>query len=135
MIVFKGQNLQSSWFPSQAIPEWYYTTSANGWTSNDIRFEWLSRIFITETADRAAQLRNRLLILDGHGSHITLEFMWACYQHSIYLLYLPAHSSHILQPLDLAPFSVTKSSYRDQIRALAALDDAAPIKKQAFISI
>ncbi|KAF1928479.1 DDE-domain-containing protein [Didymella exigua CBS 183.55] len=60
--------------------------------------------------------------------------MWTCRQHQIYLLYLPPHASHILQPLDLAPFSVVKTHYRSQIRALSALDDAAPIKKERFVT-
>ena len=61
--------------------------------------------------------------------------MIACYINKIHVLYLPPHSSHILQPLDLAPFSVIKSSYRKQIAALSSLDDAAPIKKERFISL
>jgi hypothetical protein len=70
---------------------------------------------------------------DGHGSHISLEFQWLCKQNQIKLLYLLPHSSHILQPLNLAPFSVVKSSYRNQIRALASLSNAAAIKKERFI--
>jgi hypothetical protein len=61
--------------------------------------------------------------------------MWLCRLHKIYLLYLPAHASHLLQPLDLAPFSVVKSRYWNKIRALLALDNAAPIKKERFITL
>ncbi|KAK7178125.1 transposase [Paraphaeosphaeria sporulosa] len=57
-----------------------------------------------------------------------------CRLHQIQLLYLPALSSHVLQPLDLAPFSVVKSSYRHQIQELTSLDDAAPVKKERFIT-
>src|SRR5207244_1330258 len=67
-------------------------------------------------------------------SHTDIEFMWLCQQHRIYCLYILPHLSHILQPLDLAAFSVTKSKYRKQIQALASLDDAAPVKKERFIS-
>ena len=59
--------------------------------------------------------------------------MWLCKVNKIHLLYLPAHASHLLQPLDLAPFSVLKSRYRNEIRALSALDDAAPVKKERFV--
>ena len=71
--------------------------------------------------------------MDGHGSHIDTDFMWACKQAKIRPLYLPPHSSHILQPLDLAGFSVVKSKYRRDIAALATLNDAAPVKKARFI--
>jgi DDE superfamily endonuclease len=131
-VIFKGNSLQTTWFPSTSIPKWLYTTSENRWTSNAIGVEWLERIFIPETTRGSNQ--PHLLILDGHGSHIDIDFLWLCKQHSIQLLYLPAHSSHVLQPLDLAPFSVAKSSYRHQIQELASLNDAAPIKKERFIT-
>ncbi|KAI1003339.1 hypothetical protein K3495_g4866 [Podosphaera aphanis] len=59
--------------------------------------------------------------------------MLACKENRIHILYLPPHVSHILQPLDLAPFSVVKSKYRAQICALSALNNAAPVKKENFI--
>ena len=132
LVIFKGKHLQSTWFPAQGTPDWLYTTSENGWTSNYIGYQWLQRIFLPATTPRQGQWR--LLILDGHGSHIPIEFMWSCRQNKVWLLYLPPHASHILQPLDLAPFSVVKSKYRDEIRALSALDDAAPIKKERFVT-
>jgi hypothetical protein len=75
-----------------------------------------------------------MLVLDGHGSHISIDFLWTCKQFNIQLLFLPPHSSHVLQPLDLASFSVLKSKYRQQIAQLATLDDAAPVKKERFIT-
>ena len=61
--------------------------------------------------------------------------MWECKENNIHLLYLPAHASHVLQPLDLALFSVVKLSYRNAISALSALEDAIPIKKERFITL
>ena len=48
-VIFKGKNLQSTWFPA-TITDWLYTTSENGWTSNAIGLEWLQRIFMPKTA-------------------------------------------------------------------------------------
>lgn len=59
--------------------------------------------------------------------------MYACRQNKVYLLYFPAHASGVLQPLELAPVSVLESRYRNEIRAVSALDDAAPIKKERFV--
>jgi hypothetical protein len=131
LVIFKGKHLQSTWFPAQGTPNWLYTTSENGWTSNLIGREWLQRVFIPNTSPSSGGYR--LLLLDGHGSHTPIDFMWLCKMNKIHLLYLPAHASHLLQPLDLAPFSVVKSRYRNEIRALSALDDAAPIKKERFV--
>lgn len=60
--------------------------------------------------------------------------MWEARENKIHLLYLLPHASHILQPLDLALFSVVKSKYRNAIQALSALSDGAPVKKERFVT-
>ena len=59
--------------------------------------------------------------------------MWECHINRITLVYLIPHSSHILQPLDLACFSLLKCRYRDEIANLARYDDAAAVKKSKFL--
>jgi hypothetical protein len=128
--IFKAKSVQTTWFMPNDIPDALYTTSEKGWTSNEIGLRWLDQVFLPESKDSNEY---RILILDGHGSHATIEFMWKCYQNRVLLIYLPAHSSHVLQPLDLTCFSPLKSSYRRQIAELASLEDSAPIKKIRFI--
>ncbi|KAF2630949.1 hypothetical protein BU25DRAFT_333203, partial [Macroventuria anomochaeta] len=41
--------------------------------------------------------------------------------------------NNILQSLDLAPFSVHRSKYCEQIQELPSLNDAAPVKKEHFV--
>jgi hypothetical protein len=41
LVIFKGAGLQSTWFPVDNVPDWHYTVSENGWTSNDIGLRWL----------------------------------------------------------------------------------------------
>jgi hypothetical protein len=132
LVIFKGKALQSTWFPPEKVPNWLFTTSENGWTSNDIGLRWLREIFLPETQCGDAP---RILLCDGHGSHATIEFMWECYQNKVYLVYLIPHSSHVLQPLDLSVFSAVKTRYRQSIADLARWDDAAPIKKISFLEI
>ncbi|EMD84635.1 hypothetical protein COCC4DRAFT_140819, partial [Bipolaris maydis ATCC 48331] len=131
LVIFKSKHLQTTWFLTTSTLNRLYTTSENGWTSNSIGFKWLQRIFMPNTTPVNGGYR--LLLLDGHGSYIPIDFMWPCKTNKIQLLYLPAHASHLLQPLDLAPFSVLKFRYRNQIRALSALDNAALVKKERFI--
>ena len=127
LIICKGKNLQSTWFRAEEAADSVYTTSENGWTSNAIALRWLTELFIPGTQPGAP----RLLLLDNHGSHITSEFMWTCY---IRPIYLPPHTSHVLQPLDVGVFSHLKRSYRDQIESLARFEDSAPIKKIRFVT-
>jgi hypothetical protein len=131
LVIFKGIAPQTTHFPDDT-PDWRYTSSANGWTTNAKGLSWLKTMFDPET--RPQNDAWRLLIMDGHGSHTAIKFLWHCKQNKIHLLFLPAHTSHVLQPLDLGVFAPLKSRYRAEIAALASLDDASPVKKQRFIT-
>jgi DDE superfamily endonuclease/Tc5 transposase DNA-binding domain len=133
VIIFKGASVQLQWFPAAGTPDWIYTTSMNGWTSNCIGVWWLENVFEPETRPANAD-EWRMLVLDGHKSHVSIEFMISCKNHRIYCHWLPPHTSHITQPLDLSCFSPIKGAYKTEIAALAALDDNAQIKKMAFIA-
>jgi hypothetical protein len=61
----------------------------------------------------------RLLILDGHESHLNQDSKDYCLGNNILMLCMPAHSSHILQPLDVVLFSPLKRKYSSCIRDLA----------------
>jgi 4-hydroxybenzoate polyprenyltransferase len=60
--------------------------------------------------------------------------MWECYSNNIHLLFLPPHTSHVLQPLDLSVFSPLKHAYRKRLGALALFNDSTPIGKQNFLN-
>ena len=113
----------------EGIPDYFYTTSMNGWTSNDIGLAWLKQIFFPQIVTNDY----RLLLIDGHKSHAIFEFMWECHINRVIIVYLLPHSSHVLQPLDLACFSLLKGRNREQIANLAKYDDAAAIKKNRFL--
>jgi len=114
LIIFSAKNHRSTWYNEQLPKSWGITTSENGWTTDKIGLEWLEKIFEKHTKDRTKG-QYRLLILDGHGSHLTPEFDQFCEQHSIIPLCMPAHSSHLLQPLDVSCFGPLKRAYARQI--------------------
>jgi 4-hydroxybenzoate polyprenyltransferase len=132
LVIFKGKTVQQQWFPIDLTPYegWQFTATENAWTSDNTAVEWLQKVFLPQTST----LEPRLLILDGHGSHETTEFMYLCYQHNVYLLFLPPHTSHVLQPLDLSVFSSLKSHYRKEVGYLTLLTDSSPIGKQNFLA-
>jgi 4-hydroxybenzoate polyprenyltransferase len=135
IVMFKGKSVQQQWFPTDLkdFKNWQFTATENGWTSNATALEWLQKVFIPQTAPRDLS-EARLLILDGHGSHETTEFMWECYSNNIHLLFLPPHTSHVLQPLDLSIFAPLKQAYRKQLGFLSFLTDSTPIGKRNFLA-
>ncbi|KAK1843654.1 transposase [Colletotrichum chrysophilum] len=60
--------------------------------------------------------------------------MWLCYTNNIYLLFLPPHTSHVLQPLDQSVFSPVKAAYRKELGYLSQWIDSTAIGKRNFIS-
>jgi hypothetical protein len=41
---------------------------------------WLKNVFLPETEPEGDE--HRILVMDGHGSHVAIEFMWICKQNN-----------------------------------------------------
>ena len=128
----------SAWYSSGEIPhDWIIKTTQNGWTDNNTGLEWL-RHFDWETKTRQKG-QWRMLVLDGHESHVNAEFDEYCKENNIISLCLPAHSSHLTQPLDVGVFGLLKKAYSTEISHLARAnityitkDDFFPAFRTAF---
>jgi hypothetical protein len=97
----------------------YISSSPSGWTNNEIGLAWLKQVFDRSTKAKARS-SYRLLILDGHGSHLTMDFIDYCDQNRILLTVYPPHSTHTLQPLDVAPFKPLSTAYSNEISSFMA---------------
>lgn len=53
------------------------------------------------------------MILDGHSSHATLQVIQEARSVGLDILQLPSHTSHALQPLDVAVFKPFKQYFRE----------------------
>ena len=115
-IIFAGQHHLSAWYEEDIPRDWAIAVSDNGWTTNELGVDWLKH-FIKHTEGKVVGAR-RLLVLDGHESHHSLEFQELCRENNIYTLCMPPHSSHLLQPLDVGCFSPLKRAYSREIEAL-----------------
>ncbi|TVY75163.1 hypothetical protein Focb16_v005488 [Fusarium oxysporum f. sp. cubense] len=116
-IIGGGQYHLANWYRESNLPgDWAIATSQNGWTDNEIGLEWLKHF------DRCTSNRSvgsyRLLILDGHESHHSVDFERYCEEHKIITLCMPPHSSHLLQPLDVGYFNLLKNAYGREIEHL-----------------
>jgi hypothetical protein len=73
-----------------------------------------------------------MLIINSHKSYISLEFQDYCKENKIIALCMLSHSSHLLQPLNIACFALLKRSYSDGISALAR-NHIHHINKETFL--
>ncbi|KAI7227738.1 hypothetical protein KC330_g8251 [Hortaea werneckii] len=104
--------------------------------TNDVRdyrgARWLTRVFDPQTSERANG-KPRVLICDGFGTHEKLEILVHCLTNNIKLCRLPSHTSHKLQPCDIAVFAPLKTAYRDNAERLER--GVNTIGKQHFTSL
>ena len=113
-IIFDGKLHQMRWYQSGVPATWRIAVSENGWTNDKLGLEWIHHF---HESTKHCKGKWRLLIFDGHGSHQTAEFREFCLQNCILTLCMPAHTSHILQPLDVSCFGPLKKAYGSGIES------------------
>ena len=138
-LIYQATNkaIQSSWVEDIKAGKHgvHVSSSPSGWTNNDIGLAWLEQVFDRYTKAKARR-SYRLLILDGHGSHITMDFIEYCDRNKILLAILPPHSTHTLQPLDVVLFKPFSSAYSAELTTyLQKSQGLVPIKKGDFFPL
>jgi hypothetical protein len=138
-LIYQSTNsgIQSSWVEDIKAGKHsvQVSSSPSGWTNNDIGLAWLEQVFDRYTKAKARR-SYRLLILDGHGSHVTMDFIDYCDQNRILLAILPPHSTHTLQPLDVVLFKPLSSAYSAELTTyLQKSQGLVPIKKGDFFPL
>jgi hypothetical protein len=104
----------SNWYKDDYLPQdWVIGISENGWTTNELTFDWL-KLFDAHSKGRTVS-SHRMLIVDGHESHKSLQFQQYCKNYKIVPVCMPPHSSHLLQPLDVGYFAPLKKAYSRQV--------------------
>lgn len=96
-----------------------FSGSEKGWMNRVIFREWVCNVFIPEAKKRRDELGDAsdriFLLLDSHSSRrapVTLQHLK---DENIDVVTIPAHSSHILQPLDLTVFAAFKNYLRSNL--------------------
>jgi hypothetical protein len=111
-------NHKDTWYEDleTSEPIAHFITSPNGWTTDDIGYQWLTDVFNRHTKQKARMGRDwRLLYLDGHSSHLNMRFLEFCDNHRIIVMAYPPHSTHRLQPLDVSLFNPLSNYYSQNL--------------------
>ena len=116
-VILEGKVHLTAWYKTTIPSDWTITVSENGWTNDALGFQWIQHF--DKWTKQCTTGKYRLLILDGHGSHATPEFDQFCSDNQIITLCMPPHTSHLLQPLDVACFSPVKKAYGQLVQQLA----------------
>ena len=131
-IIFKAKQHQKAW--NEALEAGEIAISDRGWTDNEIGLAWLERCFDPETRD-VKKGEYRMLLVDGHASHLTTQAIRFCINQKIILLCLPAHTTHKLQPLDVGIFLPLSILYTNRVEHAGRYAATHFIDKVDFIKI
>lgn len=112
MLIMPGQIMKEKHFPKGLHDGIRIAVSESGYTNDVLSLEWLKHF---DDQTRPTDGEWRMLIMDGHGSHLTIEFVDYCYQPevNISVFLLPPHSTHLLQPLDIGVFQSFKHYHQE----------------------
>lgn len=130
-VVYKGLHLYDTWCRGGPV-DVRYTCSPSGWIETDQFCEWFGKVFISETKTLEGP---KLHIFDGHSSHINTRVIDMALSNNIDLLCLPAHTSAILQPLDVGVFKAVKGSWRKCLRSYYDESRCSNVDKRTFPSL
>ena len=127
-IIFKGERKRNCGM--QEFPDAIYSSSKTGWIDSSIFIAFLEEFAKHIKASKIPE--PVILFLDGHSSHLTFEAAKFSSEKSILLNCLPAHASHILQPLDVGIFSSLKAEWKKAVSKWHWDNPGLPMTKSQF---
>ena len=131
IIIMTGTLILARWVENSMDPDTLITTSPTGYTCDFIGLRWIEHFH--KYSKKTQQGAYRLLILDGHASHITKEFLTYAEDHKIVCMGLPPHTTHLLQPLDVGVFQPYKHWHAQAVNRAVDFADT-EYSKQEFLA-
>jgi hypothetical protein len=106
MVIIAATTFREHWYPSTLHDNYLMAVSETGYSNDELALSWIHHFH--RFTEKRIHGQYRLLLLDGHESHQTFEFIEFCNEHKIIPFCLPPHTTHFLQPLDVAVFQPYK---------------------------
>ena len=117
LIIFQAKQVQSTWRPTTDPNHEYYPwlyANDSGWMKSDIFFKWFEEWEKqTRSFNEENELEPRLMIYDGHLSHVDYLTISLARNSKVTILKLPPHTTDLLQPLDVSVFKSLKEKWGD----------------------
>ena len=111
-LILKGDILLEKHFENNMDNKAKLACSPTGFTNDRLTYRWLEHF--NELTNGIGK-KWRVLIMDGHGSHLSDHFKFYAFRNRIVPFLLPSHSTHLLQPLDVGVFSAMKQHHQNAL--------------------
>ena len=115
--------------PAEAI----FLRRKSAWVTGKVLLQILARL--VEALQKYRSKFQPILALDCCKVHLTSEFVKACADAKIWLLYIPTLCTHILQPADTHCFAVYKKFLKERFRASKDACGFAPAKQWMSVMV
>ena len=103
IIVYPRKKCVPESLKERATPDTFFAATESGWINSEMYLECFC--FFLEHIPHI-----RLVLLnDGHASHTSIEVIASA--NNVHILCLPAHTTDVLQPLDVVVFKSFKSQF------------------------
>jgi hypothetical protein len=129
IVIVQGKHLRShAILPSSIDPSLLNTWddrllqphhSPKGWMTKDLFFEIVQKEILPAACESRKLLHLHpttpaLLFMDGASSHANIPLASLCHDNNLDVVILPAHTSHLIQPLDSSVNSIFKTDLGKQ---------------------
>ena len=119
-----------------------FAMSKSGYMDNELCMEYMKQHFephtrriATMTSDGKEVVQARILILDGHASHLNYSMLAWALENDIHIISLPSNSTHILQPLDVGCFGLLQRTYERNLGNWVIANPIGLVDKTVFLEI
>ena len=132
-VIIFGKNWPSGPYSRNGPGGCLYGKSPNGYMDEDLFLTWFEEIFVG-----MSEVQPTVLIIDGHGSHITYSVIKRALEENIKIILLPPHTTDVLQQLDVGLFrslKVNLSKVTDRVKMLSVTGGYQSINKTNFTAI
>jgi hypothetical protein len=121
MIVMAGKVMLEKHFDNNLDSHTLLGVSESGYSNDVLGLKWLHHFHrFTEAKKKGIW---RMLVFDGHGSHLSDEFLLFAWEKKILPFLFPAHTTHLLQPLDVGVFQPFKHWHQVCLHEAVAFGD------------
>ena len=110
MFIFPRQRISQQLAVGGPMNAIYHCTK-DGSVSSNLFLTWLGHF---KEHSKVTAETPCLLILDNHLSHVSLKIYEYCNRHNIILLPIPPHTSHRMQPMNVAFYGPLKKAFRKE---------------------
>ena len=106
MLILSGSVMLEKHFQNSLHDDTLLAITKTGYTNQFLSLEWLKHW--NKHTEKKKKGIWRMLIFDGHRSHLSNDFLFYCWEHKVIPFLLPPHTTHLLQPLDVGIFQPLK---------------------------